>query len=63
MTPVSDYSGFLGIPDISQGCHFIWGLSKEFLVNLSKDGDLQFWTYKNFFSPYDACVFIKGKLL
>lgn len=64
MTPLSDDSGFLGIPVVSQGCCFFWGFSKEFPVNLSEDADLQLWAYSNFFlSIYDACVFIKGKCL
>lgn len=49
MTPISDYSGSFGIPDISQVCYFIWGLSKEFFVNLSKGADLQLWASNIFF--------------
>lgn len=50
MAPLLDYSDFLGIPDISQGCHFVWGISKEFPAKLSKDADLQLWVSNDVFT-------------
>lgn len=53
MTPLADDSGFLSIPDISQGCHFIWGAFQGVLYEPFKIPGIII----TFFPPYDACVF------
>lgn len=57
MTPLSDNSGFLGIPNILQGHPSFGGFPKGSLKTIQK-----MLTYNSgltfvFFSPYDACAF------